>query len=464
MEVKPMKTFRLWLEPDKEIPQFKRLAYERVDVSIADVLLRGIHPWIEAEENRSLNQRFMAILNDDESKLPELAEFSYCGDLSCTVQSYNYSPMPAFQENLERIKKNIYFVGELSYVELLSMAKRRVRKKWNHSFARNMLGSALGTFNSMRSFLKQKDKSLKLSGYYDLEKYDLGQVLSLEDFEGYDSVVISHGMPFTNFRSENFIGSVTDQRGLLRMTDRIRHFNVVVNRYGGGEANGTVIYNCRLEGERVRMLPDLKGSFHTRKIAQIVALERAMDDGRYCFTTDIPTLADLIEGRDVGIRFPKLNYVGESHGGVSTAMVAKSQVERFSIGRFATANDPGEHIKSILRSHGISMTGNKEKLGGKLAKLSAELYREYEAEMETYFRANRFVRNENGQTPNGSRFPALEEVDMRNMLLAMYAVKHLRGNTILEASHVNDTFELEDLAKALIKGDVSVNGVFLRIE
>jgi len=457
-----MRTFRLWLEPDKEIPQLKRLAYERVDVSIADVLLRGIHPWIESEENRSLNQRFMEILNDDESKLPELAEFSYCGDLSCTVRSYN-NKMPAFQENLERIKKSIYFVGNLSYVELLAIAKRRVKEKWNHRFASNMLGSALGTFNSMRSFLKQKDKSLKLSGYYDLERYDLGQVLSLEDFEGYDSVIISHGMPFTNFRSESFIGGVTDQSGLLCMTDKIRHFNVVVNRYGGGEANGTVIYNCRLDGEQVRMLPDLKGSFHARKIAQIVAFERAMDDGRYCFTIDIPSLADLIEGRDVGIRFPKLNYGGESHGGVSTAMVSKSRVDRFSLGAFAKANDSGGYIKSILRSHAISMTGNKEKLVGKLAKLSAELYQEHESEMGAYFRANRFVRIENGQNPSGSRFPVLGEVDMRNMLLSMYAVKHMRGNTVLEASHVNDTFELEDLAKALIRGDVSVNGVFLRI-
>lgn len=458
-----MKTFRLWFAPDREVPQFKRLEYEQVDVSIEDVLLKGIHPWVESEENRSLNQRFMEILNDDESKLPELAEFSYCSDLSCTVQSYNYSKMPAFQENLERIKKNIYFVGSLSYVELLGIAKRRMREKWNHSFARNILGNSLGTFNSMRSFLKKKDKSLRLSGYYDLEKYDLGRILSLEDFEGYDSVIISHGLPLTNFRSESFLGNVTDQGGLLRLTDRIKHFNVVVNRYGGGEASGTVIYNCRLDGERVRMLPDLKGSFHTRKIAQIVASERAMDDGRYCFTADIPTLSDLIEGRDVGIRFPKLNYGGESNGGVSTATVSKLQVERFSIGRYATANDSGEHIKSILRNHGISMTGNKAKLIGKLAKLSAELYREHEAEMDAYFRENRFIRTENGQNPSGNRFPVLGEADIRNMLLAMYAVKHMRGNTILEAFHVNDTFEVEDLARALIKGDVSVNGVFLKI-
>ncbi len=145
-------------------------------------------------------------------------------------------------------------------------------------------------------------------------------------------------------------------------------------------------------------------------------------------------------------------------------MVPKSKVDRFSIGAFAKANDSGGHIKSILRGHGVSMTGNKEKLVGKLAKLSAELYRKHETEMETYFRVNRFLRIENDKTPGGSRFPVLEEVDVRNMLLAMYAVKHVRGNTILEASHVNDTFELDDLARALIGGNVSVNGVFLRIE
>jgi hypothetical protein len=39
----------------------------------------------------------------------------------------------------------------------------------------------------------------------------------------------------------------------------------------------------------------------------------------------------------------------------------------------------------------------------------------------------------------------------------------MRGNTILEASHLNDTFELKDIAKALIREDVFVSGVFLRI-
>ena len=40
-----MKTFRLWLEPDKKVPRFKRLRFEKTEVSVIDVLKKGIHPW-----------------------------------------------------------------------------------------------------------------------------------------------------------------------------------------------------------------------------------------------------------------------------------------------------------------------------------------------------------------------------------------------------------------------------------
>jgi len=50
------------------------------------------------------------------------------------------------------------------------------------------------------------------------------------------------------------------------------------------------------------------------------------------------------------------------------------------------------------------------------------------------------------------------------MIFVMYITKHLRGNAILEASHNNDSFDLLTLAQALIKREVSVTGVFLRVE
>jgi hypothetical protein len=50
------------------------------------------------------------------------------------------------------------------------------------------------------------------------------------------------------------------------------------------------------------------------------------------------------------------------------------------------------------------------------------------------------------------------------MVLAMYIIKHLCGNTTLEATHNNDTFDLPSFARSLIKREVSLTGIFLRVE
>ena len=57
-----METFRLWFEEDREIPRFKRLAFEKVTVSIADVLKKGIHPWQGANAHRSLKEHCIKTL------------------------------------------------------------------------------------------------------------------------------------------------------------------------------------------------------------------------------------------------------------------------------------------------------------------------------------------------------------------------------------------------------------------
>ena len=55
----------------------------------------------------------------------------------------------------------------------------------------------------------------------------------------------------------------------------------------------------------------------------------------------------------------------------------------------------------------------------------------------------------------------MEDLDLRNLLLTMYALKHLRGNVILEASHENNTFDLLSLARALLKRELTLTGSFL---
>ena len=39
-----MRSYRLSFEPDRAVPQFKRLRFEEVEVPLRDVLTRGCHP------------------------------------------------------------------------------------------------------------------------------------------------------------------------------------------------------------------------------------------------------------------------------------------------------------------------------------------------------------------------------------------------------------------------------------
>lgn len=110
------------------------------------------------------------------------------------------------------------------------------------------------------------------------------------------------------------------------------------------------------------------------------------------------------------------------------------------------------------------MTGRKEDLAEKLAKLAVEEYKEKEPEINSYFTENKFIRMTSGYNCNKNTFPVLEKFDLRNLILTMYIIKHMRGNTILEAAHNNDTYDLISLAQALIKKDISLEGIFLYVE
>jgi len=61
-------------------------------------------------------------------------------------------------------------------------------------------------------------------------------------------------------------------------------------------------------------------------------------------------------------------------------------------------------------------------------------------------------------------FPLLTGLDVRNLILTMYAVKHLRGNTILEKDYENETYPIKDLARALVARRLTLEGSFLRVE
>ena len=458
-----METFRLWLEDDKEIPRFKRLKYAKVTVSLADVLKKGIHPWMGPTVHHTLKERFIQILNEEEYKPGELAQFSYCSDIAKPFysRSNGYRSLSSFEDVLQLVCERIYFIKALSYTELLDLAKERLQNNWCHKVASDLLDRAFPGFDSRRTFLKTKDKNIKVSGYADFDNYDFGRILSLEDFASEDNILIQQGIPLHDFRSVKFLDQVTDERGLLRIKDEIRDFQITT--YGDRPfCEESVLYNCRRDGQAIRFRPIMDKNPAIRTLAKRFASLWRIDDGRYCFTTDIARVSRMIQESTVKISFTSLNYLKPEEGGTSSASITKSKVDRYSLGGFVNCEAACGELRDLLRQHNVSMSGRKGKLLEKLAELSVKIYKERVKELDAYFSEHRFVKVPN-DSKKGKDFPLLNGIELRNMVLRMYAIKHLRGNAILEAQHENDTFDLLSLAKSLINREDLFDAMLMKV-
>jgi len=108
------------------------------------------------------------------------------------------------------------------------------------------------------------------------------------------------------------------------------------------------------------------------------------------------------------------------------------------------------------------MTGKKEELLKKVAAVLCERYEEMLLMLDEHFCRQKYLRI--FRTNTSSLFPFMLEANVvERTVLAMYIIKHLRGNAILDGNHENDTFELEDLAGALLRGEVKITGNFVAV-
>jgi hypothetical protein len=172
----------------------------------------------------------------------------------------------------------------------------------------------------------------------------------------------------------------------------------------------------------------------------------------------------MLEQRNCQISFPTLDYIHQKEGYISYANISVSKVKLYSIEGYMTHCASCDTIKDALRKYDVSMTGRKEDLVEKFANLCVNVYEQKEPEIDNYFTNNRFVRVPKAYDSDKNTFPILNGCDLREMVLTMYILKHLRGNTILEARHNNDTYDLLSLTLALLKKEVYLDGVFLRVE
>jgi len=459
-----LKTFQFRFEPDRQFPHFKRLAWDRVDVSIRDVLRGGVHPWITGPDGRdihpSLVDAFLLRLNDAAAKPQELEPLGYSHDVS-SRPGYYFEKKTRFERALEDIRGNVYFVEDLSYLELLDIAKEHLRETWDHSIARTLAERAWPGFQELRRFLKTKDKGIKLSGYADVDRYDLGRVLGLDDFDGREGLLISEAIPSLNFRKAAFLTTVTDAHGRLCLVPDIRNLTLTTAPQTPDYIH--LAWHVERDKETWRFRPDIGSSEAKRRKAREFANQWRTGDGRLCFNTTLERLSEMVDSRVVVPSFPTLNYTYGLRTITAAAEVPYSRVPAYVIGGYYDHKTNAGALRDILREYGVSMTGNKAKLLQKLAGLAAKQYAARLPEMDAFFFKYRFVRI-NATPPASERFPLLQDAPLlRNLLLTMYALKHLRGNAVLEAVHTNNAYTEEQLARALVQGKVELNGAFLQV-
>ena len=56
-----------------------------------------------------------------------------------------------------------------------------------------------------------------------------------------------------------------------------------------------------------------------------------------------------------------------------------------------------------------------------------------------------------------------EVMHLRNLLLTIYLITHLRGNAVLDADRENDAYTKGELALALITGQLALTGTSLQV-
>jgi len=458
-----MQTIQLSLIPDEQVPEFKRLNFKIVDVSLADVLLNGIHPWGCSDHSSHIIETTLQRINSPDQLIPELKELGYSHDINYSTERTYYREGSMFERLLADIRDHLHFVDGLGYLQLVAIAKRTLAANWNHQTVYNLLSRIYSDFNSLRDFLKGKSKQIKLSGYNDIANYDLSQILTLEDFQDEENVLISQALPITNFRQASLLGQIADDHGNLKLTDSISHFQIRSDGYRNITYSESIIYTCTRKGETIRMLPSLVPRHAIREQARQIAERWRNDKGRYCFTVNIETAERMIEKGNFQIGFPNLNYLAPKEAGTANAAFTEHRVHTYAIGGFIRANASGEMIKEMLKNHEVAMTGRKEELLEKLAKLAAKVYLEKEPELDDYFNHNHYIITTAGLSESHP-FNVINDCDLKEFILAMYTTIHQRGNTVLEASHNNDTYDLTSLARALIKGEVTATGAYLNVE
>ena len=456
-----MKTIHFRLVPDKDFAMFSRLEWDVVSVSFREVLEQGIHPWAGDNQHHDLVDAFLERINGE-------------GHIPVGLREHNMSPVvnlglwlhymkkTRFGQGLEIIQENVLFCDpNLDFSSLAEIARNKLAGQWSSGLALTLAERLCPGFQELRRFLKSKDKTVKLSGQLDLGGYDWSKILSVDDFAGHERAIIDLAVSPLNFRNTTFLDAVTDKYRRLRLADSIDHV-VLTQPWTDGNRVPTM-WQAERQGGHWRLRPHVGACQETRVAAHEFALRWRRDGGNLCFNASTEDVIDMVDSGSAKASFPGLRYMLGQHSPRVTGQVPKAKVPLYVLGKVPSHSWSGAQLKSILREYGAPTSGVKKVLVQRLAKLAEAEYKAHKPLLDGFFSENRFVRV-SSEAQYCEQLPVLgRENTLKGLLLHMYALRHLRGNVVIDTSYENDSCGVEELALALMNTQVTLTGGFVRV-
>jgi len=456
-----MKTIQLRLEPDQQMPMFSRLHWDLVDVSFGDVLETGVHPWAGNNMHHDLPDAVCAKLNQTEYKPEGLLAHRMLVDLTVnpTNAMGNKTRMEVF---LNRVQKEVYFCdASLDFPALSKIARASLLERWNRSLALRLAERLNPSFQELRRFLKSKDPRVKLKSQMELDQYNWGHILSLDDFANHERLLIDEAFGPVNFRTRAFLDAVTDDKRRLRLKGRIDH--VTLTQASDTPQRIPLLWHAERKGHGWRLRPNVGSSTEARTVAREFATRWRQDGGQLCFTTHTEDLITMVKSDAARASFPNLRYTRTPHPLKVVGEIGRDRVPVYTLGGIPTLKSNGEYLKGILREHGAATSGVKKVLAERIAKVTADEYAKYEPLFDRFFTENRFVRVAS-EVQFGQQIPILDrDNSLKGLLLRVYALRHLRGNVVIDPDYRNESCAAKDLALALITEHVGLKGGFMQV-
>ena len=221
-------------------------------------------------------------------------------------------------------------------------------------------------------------------------------------------------------------------------------------------------YNCTFLGNFIRFVPSLPARKGLREAAKVIAERWRTAKGKFCFFTSIEDVEKMLQDERCQIFFFSTNYMQSVQPDASEGEIAEKHIPSFRVGEITTQQLPNEALKEVLRRYGKPMTGKKGDLLKKVLLVLCERYEEMLPFLNEHFARQKYLKI--ARTINPSLFRFVQDANVvERTVLAMYIIKHPRGNAILDGNHENDTFELNDLARAMLCGEVKMTGDFVPV-